>query len=70
MARGLKHTNKASQFALLVEYYMAGILVCHRNYLGHSDLLHYSVPLYNFVEEDHFINLGENTTCPAGGISM
>ena len=54
----------------LVQHLMSCMAVCWRDYLGHSDLLHCSVPLYNFVTEDRFVNPGENPVCPVGGMSM
>lgn len=35
-----------------------------------SDILRCSVPLYNFVSRDRFMNSGENYVCPADGMSM
>jgi hypothetical protein len=38
--------------AILVQYLMVEISAYHRDYICHSDLLHYSVPIYNFVTGD------------------
>ena len=62
-------STKQAGIVLLVQYLMACMSVYHTNYQGHSDLLHCSVPLYKFVAGDRFVNLGENPTCPAGGMS-
>ena len=62
--------NKQSGLAMLVQYLMGDMTSCRRTYLGHSDLLHCSIPLYNFVAGDRFVNPGENPACPAGGMSM
>ena len=64
------YTNKQSGLAMLVQYLMGDMTSCRRTYLSHSDLLHCSILLYNFVAGDRFVNMGENPTCPAGGISM
>ena len=63
-------SNKQAGLAMLVQYLMGDMRVCRRTYLGHSDLLHCSIPLYNFVAGDRFVNPGENPACPAGGMSM
>ena len=55
---------------MLVQYLMGDMRTCRRTYLGYSDLLHCSIPLYNFVAGDRFVNPGENPACPAGGMSM
>ena len=62
--------NKQQGLAMLVQYLMGDMASCRRTYMGHSDLLHCSVPLYNFVAGDRFVNPGENPACPAGGMSM
>ena len=49
---------------------MSGMAVYWRDYLGYSNFLDCSVPLYNFVAGDRFVNPGENATGPAGGMSM
>ena len=63
-------TTKQAGLALLVQFLMGGISVCHRDFLGYSDLLHCSIPLHNFVAGNRFVNPGENPACPAGEISM
>ena len=55
---------------MLAQYLMGDMTNCRRTYLGHSDLLHCSIPLYNFVAGDRFVNPRENPACPAGGMSM
>ena len=54
----------------LVQHLMSCMVLCWRNYLGHSNLLHCSVPIYNFVAGDRFVNPGENLAYHVGGISM
>ena len=49
---------------------MSGMEVCRHDFMGHADLLHVSIPLYNFVAGDRFTNPGENPACPAGGMSL
>ena len=59
-------TTKQVGLALLVQHLMVGMGTCWHQLFGHSNILHYSVPLYNFVAGDRFVNLGENPACPAG----
>ena len=49
---------------------MGDMTNCRKTYLGHSDFLRCSIPLYNFVVVDRFINPWENPACPAGRMSM
>ena len=49
-------SNKQSVLAMLVQYLMGDLTDYRRTYLGHSDLLHFSIPLYNFVTGDRFVN--------------
>jgi len=63
-------TNKQEGITTLIQYLMSGILVCRQDFMGHTDLLHVSIPLYNFVAGDRFVNPGENLAYPAGGMSM
>ena len=60
-------TTKQVGLALLVQHLMVGMGTCWHQLFGHFDILHYSVPLYNFVAGDRFVNPGENPACPAGG---
>ena len=46
--------------ATLVQYLMAGMQVFRREFIGHADLLHVFIPLYNFVARDRFTNPEEN----------
>ena len=62
--------NKQSGLAILRQYLMKDMRSCRRTYLGHPEWLHCSIPLYNFVAGDRFVNPGENPACPAGGMSM
>jgi len=62
--------SKQDGLACLVQHLMADMGNCRREFLGHSDILHVSVPLYNFVAGDRFVNPGENPACPAGGLSL
>ena len=61
-------SNKQSGVAMLVQYLMGDMTACRRMYLGYSDLLYYSILLYNFTAGDRFVNPGENSACPAGGM--
>ena len=63
-------STRQEGLALLVQYLLSGMNVCRRDFHGHADLLHVSVPLYNFVAGDRFVNPGENPACPAGGMSL
>ena len=63
-------SNKESGLVMLVQYLMGDMTNYRRTYLGHSDFLHCSIPLYNFVAGDHFVNPGENPTYLTGGMSM
>ena len=63
-------TIKQVGLALLIQYIIAWMIVYHPNYLGHSNLLHCSVLLYNFVAGGRFANLGENSAYHMGSIPM
>ena len=63
-------TTKQAGLSLLVQHLMAGMGACRKDFFGHADILHCSIPLYNFVAGDRFVNPGENPACPAGGMSM
>ena len=63
-------TTKQAGLSLLVQHLMSGMGACRKDFFGHADILHCSVPLYNFVAGDRFVNPGENPACPAGGMSM
>ena len=62
--------TKQEGLAILVQYLMSGMQICRHDFMGHADLLHVSIPLYNFVAGDRFTNPGENPACPAGGMSL
>ena len=51
----------------LVTHLMSSMPDYRRDFQGHTNLMHYSVPLYNFVAGNRFVNLGENPTCPSDG---
>ena len=59
-------STKQAGLSLLVQYLMAGMGVCRREFFGHAEIIHCSVTLYNFVAGDRFTNPGENPSCPAG----
>jgi hypothetical protein len=63
-------STRQEGLALLVQYLLSGMATCRREFHGHADLLHVSIPLYNFVAGDRFVNPGENPACPAGGMSF
>ena len=48
---------KQTGLTLLVHYLMPCISICQRGHLGHSNLLHCSVTLYNFMAGDRFVIL-------------
>ena len=52
---------------LLVQYIMESMTTCQKDYLDHPYILHYIVPLYNFIVGDRFVNTGENPARPTGG---
>ena len=60
-------TTKQAGLALLVQFLVGEMSVCHRDFLGHSESLHCFIPLYNFIASNHFVNPGENPACLAGG---
>ena len=62
--------TKQEGLAILVQYSISGMLVYRWDFIGHANLLHVSIPLYNFVAGDRFTNPDENPACPAGGMSM
>lgn len=62
--------TKQEGLAILVQYLMSGMQICRHDFMGHTDLLHVSIPLYNFVAGDRFTNPGENHACPAGCMSL
>ena len=56
----------------LVTHLMSSMLDYMRDFQGHTNLMHYNVPLYIFVADNRFVNLGENPACPSGegGVNM
>ena len=42
---------------------------CQSTFHGHADLLHISLPLFNFIARGAFTNHGNHPACPSGGIS-
>ena len=54
----------------LVQYLMSGMRVYRGYFMRHADLLHISIPMYNFVAGDRFTNPSENPAYPTGGMSM
>ena len=63
-------STRQEGLALLVQYLLSGMATCRWEFHGHADLLHVSIPLYNVVAGDRFVNPGENPACPAGGMSF
>ena len=42
---------------------------CQSTFHGHADVLHISLPLFNFVARGAFTNHGNHPDCPSGGMS-
>ena len=63
-------STRQEGMALLVQYLFLGMATCRHDFHGHADLLHASIPLYNLVVGDLFVNPGENPACPAGVMSI
>ena len=61
---------KQEGLATLVQYLMSSMWVFRQDFMGHANLLHISIPMYNFVTRDRFTNPGENLACPTGSMSM
>ena len=61
--------TKAEGLALLLQFFLTGMSACQSTFHGHADLLHISLPLFNFVARGAFTNHGKHPTCPPGGIS-
>ena len=53
-------STKHAGLSNLVQHLIPDMVIYQRVYIGHSDLLHYIVPLYNFVVGGRFVDLGEN----------
>ena len=52
--------SRQEGYSRLVTHLMSSILDYRRDFHGHTNLLHCSVPLYNFVVGNRFINPGGN----------
>ena len=59
--------TKEEGLALLSQLFLTGISMCLSEFHGHSELLHISVPLFNFVMRGDFTNHGNHPACPSGG---
>ena len=62
--------TKREGLATLVQYLMSGMTVCCHKFLGHADILHINIALYNFAVGNHFVNPGDNLVYPAGSLTM
>ena len=61
--------TKAEGLSLLSQLFLTGMSACQSTFHGHADLLHISLPLFNFVARGAFTNHGNHPACPSGGIS-
>ena len=61
--------TKVEGLALLYQFFLTGMSACQSIFHGHSDLLHISLPIFNFVARGAFTNHGNHLACPLGGIS-
>ena len=61
--------TKFEGLALLLKFFLTGMSVCQSIFHGHADLLHISLPLFNFVTRGVFTNHCNHLACPSGGIS-
>ena len=64
----LAHT-KAEGLALLSQFFLTGMSACQSIFHGHAEILHISLPLFNFVARGAFANHGNHLACPSRGIS-
>ena len=62
--------TKVEGLALLSEFFLTGMSACQSKFHGHADLLHISLPLFNFVTRGAFINHGNHPASLLGGISV
>ena len=61
--------TKAEGLALLYQFFLIGMSACLSEFHEHADLLHISLPLFNFVPMGAFIKNGKHPACPLGEIS-
>ena len=61
--------TKAEGLGLLSQFFLTGMSACQSILHGHADLLHISLPLFNYVARGDFTNHGNHPACPSGGIS-
>ena len=52
--------TKAKGLALLSQVFLTGMSACQSTFHGHTDLLHISLPLFNFVARGTFTNHGNH----------
>ena len=57
---------KAEGLVLLLQFLLTGMSACQSTFYGHADLLHISLPLFNFVASGAFTNHDYHLICPAG----
>ena len=60
--------TKAEGLALLFQFFLTGMSACQYNFHGHAELLHISLPLFNFFTRGAFTDHGNHPACPPGGI--
>ena len=61
--------TKAKGEVLLSQFFLTKIKACQSIFHGHGDLLHISLPIFNFVACGAFTNHGNHLACQSGGIS-
>ena len=61
--------TKAEGLALLLQFFPTGMSACQSTFHGQADLLHISLPLFNFVARGAFTNHGNHPACPSGVVS-
>ena len=53
---------------LLSQFFLTGMSTFQLEFHGNADLLHISLPLFNFVTRGAFTNHRDHPACPSGGI--
>ena len=55
--------TKEEGLALLLQFFLTRMSACQSIFHGHADLIHISLPLFNFVTRDAFTNYGNHPDC-------
>ena len=61
--------TKADVLAQISQFFLTGMSTYLLEFHGHADLLHISLPLFNFFTRGAFTNHGNPPACPLGDIS-